>query len=358
MVCSQCHTPNFRDYKYCRECGSRLESVEPASPNDAAEVESLVRHAFAQMEQGELTRALATVQAALAHDPESPAAHSALGLIYERQGLITEAIHQFRVVLRLTPDSAADREKLEQLLARGGREPVPGVFTPVRLAVASAVAAGVLTFGVGLAVARGNEGKSRSYRAGALGMPLPTSASTARKLTPQPVQPMRPTPPAPQPKASLTPAFSTAHAPARLPSYAPPPSSTVALQPAWGRRESSRPTPPPPWQVNRPQTPARSNGLPPAAIGEVVPLSRPDLSPYPVEGAEKPKLDLPRTAEAKPRRVEPLEPDTGFIKIEPEKPAAAAPSGAAPAPGGSSGSAPVGENSRPSISITISPGAR
>lgn len=355
MVCSQCHTPNFRDYKYCRECGARLESSEAGPADDSAEVESLVRHAFVQMEQGELTKALGTVQAALAHDPESPSAHSALGLIYEKQGLITEAIHQFRVVLRLSPDSTADREKLEQLLARGGREVRASAFTPARLAVASAVAAGVLTFGVGLAMANANGAKQRPYQsAGTLGVGLPAAA------------PNLPQQPAPQPASLATmppklpagPALKPVATPMPLPSYSARPAPTpVALQPAWGRHDTAQPTPPPPWQTRKPQA-APNKGLQPAQIGEVVPLSRPDLTPYAADQGEKPQLThAPRTAESRPRRVEPLEPDTGFIKIEPEKPAAAVPNNPGPAPAGNGGN-PAGENPRPSISITISPGSR
>lgn len=348
MVCPQCHTPNFRDYKYCRECGSRLEPSDGASAlDDSAEVEALLQHAFAQLEQGEATKAMGTVQAALAHDPESPSAHAALGLVYERQGMISEAIHQFRVVLKLNPDSAGDREKLQQLLARSGQERRGGGLNPVRLAIGSAAAAGILTFGVGLALANGNGKSGRRVETGQMPIGLPIQHPSVPKTLPQ--------------AAPLKPAFTaTPMATAPL-SARSPGASTISMvyQPSVGPKLTNA-TPPPPWQIRKPQT-TSPNGLGPARIGDVVPLSRPDLTPYPAAGNDKPQLtNTPHSVESRPQRAEPLEPDTGFIKIEPvDKPAtgqgsAANQGGGAPA----NPAPPAGDAARPSISVTISPGGR
>lgn len=355
MVCSQCHTPNFRDYKYCRECGNRLEAAEAAGPVDEhAEVEQLLQHAFTQMDQGELEKALGTVQAALARDPENPSAHAALGLVYERQGLVQDAIHQFRVVLQLSPDSAADREKLQQLLARGGRESAGTFFTPTRLAVASAIAAGIVTLGVGLAVAGNRPAKASGSRQRA-GTLMPTTAlSPQTPVKPQPATPAAP--PAPGTLKPVTPGPQTAIRPP-APRYAPPPTSApLALMPVFSSpRQESRPTPPAPWQ---PRTQTGSTGLQAAKIGEVVPLSRPDFSPTPA-APERPTQPVsePQTRPQPKPKVEPLEPETGFIRIEPVarpvQPQGSPSAGPAPAQ-----PAPAPENPRPSISITISPGSR
>jgi hypothetical protein len=349
MVCLQCHTPNFRDYKYCRECGTRLEPADGAPAlDDSAEVEALLQHAFAQLDKGEATKAMGTVQAALAHDPESPSAHAALGLVYERQGLISEAIHQFRVVLKLNPDSAGDREKLQQLLARGGQERRSGGLSPVRLAIGSAAAAGILTFGVGLALANGNSKTGRRVDTGQMPIGLPMQHPAAAPKTLPQTTPLKP--------ALIPPAVAAAPL-----SISSPGASTVSMvyQPSAGPRPTNA-TPPPPWQLRKPQA-TSPNGLGPARIGDVVPLSRPDVTPYPAGGGDKPQLtNTPHSVESRPRHTEPLEPDTGFIKIEPvDKPATAqgAPTnqgGGAPA----NPAPPAGNPDRPSISVTISPGGR
>lgn len=342
MVCSQCHTPNFRDYKYCRECGTRLEVPEALAPvDDHAEVEELLQHAFVQMDQGETEKALATVQAALARDPESPSAHSTLGLVYERQGKIQEAIHQFRVVLQLSPDSSADRDKLQQLLARGGaRETRVGGRSPLHLAVGSAVVAGVVTFGVGLFHMSTRPATARSDRE-----LTPAAGSTAATSAPAAAQTPAPLPRLPQ---ATVPPTSPMPAAMRPPSFSPAPAPAMALAPPSAPRQQSRPTPPAPWSA-RPV--AQPGGLQPAAIGEVVPLARLEPTAQPAGAPAAAEKGPESRPQSKPR-VEPLEPETGFIKIEPlEKggqPSAGGPAGPAPAP------AP--EASKPSISITITPG--
>jgi tetratricopeptide (TPR) repeat protein len=215
MVCSQCQTPNFRDYKYCRECGLRLERGPESSslpvPSDEVEIERLLEHAFAALDRGEADRALGSVQAALARDPESAAAHSVLGLVYERMGRIPDAIHQFKLVLSLNPSSTADREKLDQLLAHKYSEPAdPRPMAPMRMAIACAVAAGVLTFGVGLALAKGGpkgSGARGTYEAAS---PLPISIPTANAAgRPAPVSSNAPRPVLPVHAAAPAQPFST-----------------------------------------------------------------------------------------------------------------------------------------------------
>ena len=63
MTCSQCNTWNFRDYKYCRQCGTKLES-QPATvgrgmapDQEDPQVERLLQQAFNLMDQGNFDEA-------------------------------------------------------------------------------------------------------------------------------------------------------------------------------------------------------------------------------------------------------------------------------------------------------------
>jgi hypothetical protein len=133
MICPGCQTLNFRDYKFCRECGHKLELPPPAQPtmaldaapvpvNEDVQVQRLLDEAFRALEAGNLSDAALACQGALALRPESTAAHSLLGLVYERQGGIPDAIQQYKIVLDLNPTSKADRAKLDALLWNTGQK--------------------------------------------------------------------------------------------------------------------------------------------------------------------------------------------------------------------------------------------
>jgi tetratricopeptide (TPR) repeat protein len=80
-----------------------------------ATVQSLLEQAFAAFEAGQIADARMACESALSLRGESSAAHSLLGLIYEKQGRRADAIREFQVVLQLNPDSAADRAHLDRL---------------------------------------------------------------------------------------------------------------------------------------------------------------------------------------------------------------------------------------------------
>lgn len=360
MLCTHCNTPNFHDYKFCRECGTKLD--RPAqTPVGAPQAESLLEEAFKLLEQGQADQALASAQAALALDPESLSAHSALALVYERQGKIAEAIHQLEVVLERNPDSAADREKLAEL--RGSRSQARKrrfEFTPIQVAIACAVAAGVVTFGVGLTLAQkpGSGGSPAGNRpavgtlqaAQALSVPLPTPPPSG---TPH----FTPVPPAPTtPLAVNRPGAPVATVPQPLP--APMPSTRLPAQPT-GRL----PQPNNDGAVgngDRVRHGIPAGGLQPAAIGEVVPLPAEPVLPAaagtaaakagePQKGAAGPPVE---TASQETPRVEPFNTEAGFIKIE----AAKRPANPEPVQNTNTSTAPApGTGNRPSISVSITP---
>jgi Tetratricopeptide repeat len=162
MICPSCKTLNFRDTKFCRECGQKLAvpSTPPAldatrlslgNPEDV-QVPALLHQAFTAFEAGQTTDARLACQSALALRPDSTAAHSLLGLIYEKEGKTAEAIHQFQIVLELNPNSHADREKLDRLLNRRDARSPAAWFrrVPVPLAAGGAAAAIVLVGGLWL----------------------------------------------------------------------------------------------------------------------------------------------------------------------------------------------------------------
>ncbi len=95
----------------------------------------LSREAYALLAQANLLRvrgrwpeAVDACRAALRLAPDSAAAQSLLGDIYENQGDLDEAALWYRMALDSSPDSAADRMKLDRLL---GHQEASGLAAPV-----------------------------------------------------------------------------------------------------------------------------------------------------------------------------------------------------------------------------------
>jgi hypothetical protein len=171
MVCSNCNTQNFRDHKFCGECGRPLpRAAEPWDQTrmdgyvalngghaQDTQVQALLEQAFLAFEAGQLADARLACQSVLALRGESSAAHSLLGLIYEKEGRRADAIREFEIVLQLNPDSDADRAHLYRLQDGAPRrasmvaEWMQGRRRPV---FAAAITAGVVMLG-GLWIAAG-----------------------------------------------------------------------------------------------------------------------------------------------------------------------------------------------------------
>ncbi len=121
----------------------------------AAAQSGLSREAYALLAQANLLRvrghwaeAVDACRAALRLAPDSGAAQSLLGDIYENQGALDEAAQWYRMALDSTPDSAADRMKLDRLLghqeAASPAALLPRPAAPERIIRALALAAALM----------------------------------------------------------------------------------------------------------------------------------------------------------------------------------------------------------------------
>lgn len=358
MTCQTCSTPNFRDDKYCRECGTRFPpplTVPTEADGEEPQVVSLLEQASVALEAGDTDGALANVQGALAVQPHSAAAHSALAVIYERQGKVNEAVAELREALALQSNRPADERKLEELLSRTGKFSAWGRPAAPRMAwVAAGVTALVVVGGGLLAMARQTQPQPQ-------GTAVQASAANLSTATTLPAAPVGPSPlPAsgarPMPSVPIPQAMTRPGAPVVVPTPAAParsiPSRQTFSQPV--ERVGLPPV------VNRG---APVHGIPAAAIGEVVPLpasaasgagQSPESPLQPPAGSGvvgvapavpvQPQA-IPQPAATAPPRVEPLETETGFIRIEvggrPVVNSAVPPGGVAPAAAGNGASGGV-----------------
>ena len=316
MLCPKCRSWNFRDYRFCRECGAKLD---PAStpPDDTVDprVEELLRQAFGALDRGELDTSLNKIQEALALQPGSAPAHSALGAIYERRGMIPEAIQQVEMALQLNPDCTADREKLERL--RRQIPPAPRSFATSRtqIAGATAIIAATLVFGIGAAVLLRPQPASQNGKPTVPGAPSTAAsrkaaahASTAKAWG------------VPSPGAATQPGSAPGSNTLTATPVTTPPvpgnSSSSNANPgtAWGSPLGAAPSSNPTASAKLPDLPAHpTQDLAPAPVGRVQPLepaadetgSQPDASPT-----------TPSAPGGSLTTAEPSEPESGFIQIE------------------------------------------
>src|SRR5436190_212351 len=159
MNCPSCRMGNSRESKYCRECGTRLAPPTagataggppplPGSPR----VEQLLEQVLQALDRGDTEEALGLAQAALALDPQSAAAHSALATVYERQGLRAEAVRQLDLALRIDPDRQVERARRDALMAAPASPRPAARWTAGQIALLSVVSLAVAVSGAGLGV--------------------------------------------------------------------------------------------------------------------------------------------------------------------------------------------------------------
>ncbi|MES2464046.1 MAG: tetratricopeptide repeat protein [Armatimonadota bacterium] len=100
-----------------------VPGVPPSLDRDAGEVTRemsigpLLARANLLRMRGQWNEAIAVCTEALRLAPRSPTAHSVLGDIYEAQGKYDDALQWYGMAVDLAPNRAADREKLERVVA-------------------------------------------------------------------------------------------------------------------------------------------------------------------------------------------------------------------------------------------------
>lgn len=203
MKCPRCAADNADSDRFCARCGALLAGAEASSydPKHAAE---LVETALQLSDEGKLEDAILTAEQAVACNPRSTSAHSILGILLYRKGETERAIAEYRIVLSLSPESSADRTRLEEIL--GVRPETPGRRWRIALAASLVVLLAVLVATVLLVFrpaprARPTSAIARAPTAGAedagpmVAPPLPPGPGPA--AAPGPIGPS-PTPAAPR----------------------------------------------------------------------------------------------------------------------------------------------------------------
>ncbi len=129
MYCTECGAKNTPDSHFCRECGHKFEVIphkiseeeyDRALPEDER-VSALLERAYRFRKSGELSAVIALCQEAIAIKPDSAAAHSMLGQIYDTIGDKEKAILEYETIVLMNPGSVADRLKLDQLKGSGSQ---------------------------------------------------------------------------------------------------------------------------------------------------------------------------------------------------------------------------------------------
>lgn len=230
MKCPRCAADNPETDRFCSRCGALLARPE-APAHDPQRAAELIEAAFQFSDQGELNEAISAAEHAVALNPRSTSAHSILGILLYRKGETERAIAEYRIVLALSPESSADRARLEDIMGR----PHPPADRRWRIALVGSLAVLLaLLLGTIVLLTRQTPGR----RATPMAASPPAMGET---VTVPPVMP--PLPPRPSPRITAPPG---------------PPVSTAA--PA----DAERPT------VVRAQPPTVIPTLPPVQPGAVV----------------------------------------------------------------------------------------
>jgi tetratricopeptide (TPR) repeat protein len=257
MRCPNCQAENPDAAVVCKKCGASLEL--PTPPTDDERSRQFLEEAFRLSDEGKLGQAITNCKRAIEANPRSTSAYSLLGILYERLGRRELAIQAYEAVLRLSPDSTADRESLEQLLSRPElpplevavpvappeREappPAPTPPAPVRRRGVPPMWYGVAALVVILVVL----------------LVFTVRAWRAASLQSRAAAPARPAEPAPTPAAAPAPASPTASA--MLAAPPPAPVGAVPIVPTGPIRVSPPPSAIPPTPEAPTPPPSRQTG--------------------------------------------------------------------------------------------------
>lgn len=356
MNCPQCQTRIDDTANFCHECGTKARMTAPpvvasAPGQDEQQAAQLMDQARDLLSQNDGDGALYAAQAAIALIPDAAAPHLLLGEVFQHQGRLSEAAAQFEVTLRLDPSNLAAAQHLDAVRS----QPVTAAATSESRRVwgmAGMAAAGVAVLAGGFALISSagkpaDPGRPRTtpLRVGTQLSPthLPTGASSAA-VTPAPTATLKPaSAPAAAPAAPVrtnTPSATLSRARPAVPGYtAGAPAIRVGLPPvANAPAAQNLPTLGP--AVPRTLVPAPVTSANVGAPGGertqdprmVSPAPQPGITAQP-SGYPPPITPADQRDAKKSRGGEPIEPDTGFIRIEPANRGAAPADGAPPRSG-------------------------
>jgi|LSQX01.1.fsa_nt_gb tetratricopeptide (TPR) repeat protein len=170
MICPSCESNNASSAVYCLRCGASLEgaheSIDPGELTDGLPPvledtpAQLVSEAAARLAEGHSTDAIESCQRALALNPGLIEAYAVLGMAYEREGQLEDALAAYETVVELDPQRLAEQQKASLLRLRVQGEPSPAPPTlpwwgeiwqrmQSNLPLTVAVATGVFVFLIG-----------------------------------------------------------------------------------------------------------------------------------------------------------------------------------------------------------------
>ena len=244
MKCEQCGHENPEGVEACEQCGQPLAAAgaaaaqqpepnpqpdpEPERPGtkfDPVHSEQMLHEAFRLSDEGKLDDAIAAAEEAVAANPGSTSAHSVLGTLLHRKGEINRAVQEYEAVLALSPESGADRARLEQVLGIR-RRPVT-ISWP--LAVAMTIFAAVIIISIWSVSQRANQPAVvnqpvTTAQRPTVPAPAPRTART-NQLGPPPAPASAA---APAPRATATPTVPALTSPLARPNQAPAPAPTTS----------------------------------------------------------------------------------------------------------------------------------
>lgn len=335
MICPQCNIQAGDDANFCADCGTRVRGggapvVAAAPEQDEQGAAQLVIQARALLHQDSPEEALLAAQAAIALTPASADAHLALGEVFEREGRLEDAAGQYAVALGLDPTSVAASQRAGALRSQAAPAPPATASSLWGVATAAVLGIAVIAGGFALLASGGKkEGSAVAPAARPVGSSLPpthfgTSTAPGATLAPAAAAPgaiktgIHAAGPNGAAAAALSRPLSVPARPAgpAFPRTAPnQPVIRVGLPPVVNRPAAER-VPALGPAVPRALEPAP---LPPPASAVLQPSAHPQdrrgASPAPAAPPAAPAAE-PTTAK-KCTPGEPLEPDTGFIRIEP-----------------------------------------
>ena len=114
-VCPKCFETNEPTAEFCQDCGAPL--VDGGEGSDQEVYKDLARANLLRM-RGDMKAANDVCLSILRRYPNNPTAHGLLGDIAADQGDLAQAATWYEMALDLSPDSTADRQKLDSVQER------------------------------------------------------------------------------------------------------------------------------------------------------------------------------------------------------------------------------------------------